>query len=333
MKADVIRFPYTFPADFFDKLGYKPNNRFVAFYWDSGADYLCVCEDGRHETDNLNNGLWSDFFHEMGVLNWLVEQNVNLSTNKEQGRVPCWLVVDMQTKEGFVTTAKKGREIITKQTMDPPPPPRVIKTLGSKVIGRAQIETPRGPKVLLALHELTVEDGGKQRPYFMVTRGEKIVPPAEKKPDAVIVIGIIDDGKERRLVLTNEYRTPIGGREISFPAGLIDPDDFAKANGDVKAAAMLAAKREFMEETGLQFTPTEVSPPNLYSSAGMTNEAVSIVFGTATGTPTNVHCEPGEDIETILATKAEMLTIMADPARVFSKVCWPFLWGFSKHGF
>jgi ADP-ribose pyrophosphatase len=203
--------------------------------------------------------------------------------------------------------------------------------LRSKVLGEGRA----GDKTFLALHEIVYEHKGKTRPYFMVTRGREIVPPASKKPDAVVIVAFVDaPNEERRLVVIDEFRPPIQGRDLSFPAGLIDAEDWVDSP-TAYDAAVKAAVREMKQETGLDFVTHNVSHPNLYSSAGMTNESVIVVMGRATGVPTDIHAEPSEDIKTRLMTLAEVRMLIDNPdeTQAVSKVAWPFLWAFSKMGF
>lgn len=205
-----------------------------------------------------------------------------------------------------------------------------MQILESKVLARAGVKD----KVYLALHELTLEDKGKRRPYFMVTRGDKIIPPSEKRPEAVIIVAVCRvPGEGEKLVVTSEYRAPIADFEIGFPAGMIDSQDYDKAGGDPTKAAEIAAGREFFEETGMTLEITEISPPRLYSSAGMTDEMSIIVFGFAHGKRSQDHCEEGENIETLLFSREEVTKLIGDGQAAFSKVCWPFLWAYSKNGF
>lgn len=132
------------------------------------------------------------------------------------------------------------------------------------------------------------------------------------------------------MVITNEFRAPIGGYEISFPAGLIDDDDYK--GSDIKEAACRAAIREFKEETGMDFVPKEISPTNLYSSAGMTDESVCIVIGEASGEPDYALQEASEDIQVMLLQRDELSEIMENESKLFSKVAWPFLWAFKVWG-
>ena len=96
---------------------------------------------------------------------------------------------------------------------------------------------------------------------------------------------------------------------------------------------MQAATRELKEETGLDFTPIAVSPDNLYSSAGMTNESCIIFFGYASGEVSLHGNEASEDIEVMLVTFPELVQMLdTESGFAYSKVCWPFLWAFKFFG-
>ena len=136
----------------------------------------------------------------------------------------------------------------------------------------------------------------------------------DHKPNAVQMVAETDDG---RLVLTSEFRIPIGAREISFPAGLIDDGESA---GD-------AAIREFKEETGMDFVPEAYSPPNLYSSAGLSEESIQIVFGSASGTPTTKGNEQTEDIEVLLMNRKELIELIYNKTTAFSAKAWCLIFG------
>jgi ADP-ribose pyrophosphatase len=130
------------------------------------------------------------------------------------------------------------------------------------------------------------ELNGAKGNWMFSARGEP-ARPEQKTPDAVIIVALLGD----RLVLTSEYRVPIMGRELGFPAGLMEDGESAE----------IAASREFKEETGLDLDVTYISPPSLYSSAGCTNESIQIVFGNASGEVSNEGNEGSEDIEVTLA--------------------------------
>jgi ADP-ribose pyrophosphatase len=188
----------------------------------------------------------------------------------------------------------------------------------------------------LSLWERTNDKSGS---YFMAVRGHRPPPaPEHKRPDAVVIVAILKNpDEEPRLVLIDEYRIPIGCREIAFPAGLIDCTDYSGLWTEpcpheiIQEAAEKAAIRELKEETGLNFIPLHSSPYNLYSSAGMTNESCIIVFGEAIGTPTSEFNEGTEDIRVMPVTFREMLGLL-DQNRAFSKAAWPLLWAFKMMG-
>jgi|694.fasta_scaffold12037_14 8-oxo-dGTP pyrophosphatase MutT (NUDIX family) len=208
-----------------------------------------------------------------------------------------------------------------------------------KILEKTQLyKAVKGNKTFLTLWKVIFNHNNKDREYFMVSRGETLVPHENKKPDAVVIIATMDafdaDGKiiesETRLVLTDEFRVPIGCREIGFPAGLIDDKDYTDG-ASIEDAAKNAAVREFKEETGLDLEVTSLSPVNLYSSAGMTNESITYVFGKASSVPNISNLEDSEDIVTILATRAYVQNMLYSKTLAFGKTAWPFLWAFSKN--
>lgn len=205
-----------------------------------------------------------------------------------------------------------------------------------KILGQKPLhQVGNGKRVYLTMWEQTYEHNGREGRYFSVCRGESYPAHEYKLSDAVIIVPVLENpGEERKLVMTSEFRIPIGCRELGFPAGLIDPKDYDETN-DPELAAACAACREVYEETGFNFEVTEVSPPNLYSSAGMSNESVTIVFGKATGVASNKNLETSEDIEVRLFTRADLVRFMADPEPnlALSKSAWPFMWAFAKYGF
>ncbi len=83
----------------------------------------------------------------------------------------------------------------------------------------------------------------------------------------VAVVAVTPDG---RLILTDQFRRPVGRRVIDLPSGLAG--DEPGADGEPLERA---ARRELVEETGYDaadFTPLATCP----TSAGLTNEIVSL---------------------------------------------------------
>ena len=140
--------------------------------------------------------------------------------------------------------------------------------------------------------------------YFVASRAEdqaslKAVTHTNS-PDGVILYGVYGDQKDR-VVLIRQYRHPIDGYVYEFPAGLVEPGE------DMLEAGV----REMFEETGLHFTPIETARP-FFTSIGMTDESCGTVFGYCSGTPTNAHQEGSEDIQVVLADRAECRRILKE---------------------
>ena len=75
-----------------------------------------------------------------------------------------------------------------------------------------------------------------------------------------------------------------------------------------------AALREIREETGLTMVPKEAGAYGkpFFTTVGMTDESCGTVFGYCSGTPTNVHQEQSEDIQVVLADRAECRRILRE---------------------
>lgn len=148
---------------------------------------------------------------------------------------------------------------------------------------------------------------GRVSPYYMASRAKDIAHlkavTGENPPDGVILYGVYGPEKDK-LVLIRQYRYPLGGYAYEFPAGLIEDGE------DMLSAGI----REMYEETGLSFQPREsgsYSRP-FFTTVGMTDESCSMVFGYCSGTPTNAHQEASEEIQVVLADRAECRRILKE---------------------
>lgn len=115
--------------------------------------------------------------------------------------------------------------------------------------------------------------------------------------DAVMIVA-----KERengKLAILKEYRVTAGNYVYMFPAGLVDSGESIES----------AAIREFKEETGMELEVHSVTRER-YTSIGLTNEKISIVYGYFSGTPSNVYLEESEDAQAIIIGKDEAEDIL-----------------------
>lgn len=93
-------------------------------------------------------------------------------------------------------------------------------------------------------------------------------------PGAVAVVALDDD---EQVVMVKQYRHPVGRELEELPAGLLDVED---------ESALVAAKRELAEETRLQAERWDVLV-DLYSSPGMSDEAVRVYLARGLSEATN----------------------------------------------
>ena len=125
---------------------------------------------------------------------------------------------------------------------------------------------------------------------------------------AVMIVPFYGD----KLVVTREFRVPIGNWCYSFPAGLIDDGEDAAT----------AARRELREETGLEIRRVlSVSPP-LYNSPGLTDEAVTLVYAEVCGELSRDGLEPDEAIETLLLDRDAVAAVMRDGGSRIGAKAW-----------
>ena len=160
----------------------------------------------------------------------------------------------------------------------------------------------------LNLYELdaTFRDGSRA-PYYVASRRKNIdslkAVTHDNHPDGVILYGVYGEQRDR-VVLVRQFRYPLNGYVYEFPAGLVEPGE------DMLSAGI----REMKEETGLEFAPLEggaCSRP-FFTTIGMTDESCGTVFGYCSGEPSNAGQEGSEDIQVVLADRAECRRILKE---------------------
>ncbi|MGD9383647.1 MAG: NUDIX hydrolase [Desulfobacterales bacterium] len=140
------------------------------------------------------------------------------------------------------------------------------------------------------------------------------------KPDAVIIVPF--HKPKKKMVITKEYRVPLADHEYGFPAGLIDEGETIQE----------AARRELKEETGLELTRCIKIGPSIYSSAGMTDESVSMIYIECDGDPSNDGNEGSENIEVIFVSRKEALQLCEDASLKFDAKAWIVLINYAEFG-
>jgi ADP-ribose pyrophosphatase len=167
-----------------------------------------------------------------------------------------------------------------------------------------------------------IDSGGTERKWQIATREQqpKCVTGRYDRPDAVVIVPF-HTGLEK-IVMIREYRVSLAGDEYGFPAGLVDDGETVEA----------AARRELQEETGLTATRVLTIGPPVYSSAGMTDESVAMVYVECDGEPSATGNEGIEQIEVILASAVEVGRLCTDPGLKFDAKAWLVLTAFARHG-
>ena len=159
-----------------------------------------------------------------------------------------------------------------------------------------------------------IDTEGSAKEWYMVSRN--------KNTRAVVIVATNGDELEPRIVVTKEFRVPIGDYEWGLPAGLIDEGE------DVETTV----KRELKEETGLDVTYIEKISPFVYNSAGLTDEAVAMAFVHVEGEINGDMHEASEEIETFLMTPDEVAELLSNEELKFGAKAWMAFDYFARTG-
>ncbi len=175
----------------------------------------------------------------------------------------------------------------------------------------------------LNLFDIAYQDRlGQQRHWQMASRSgqPKVVDNHFHLPDAVIIVPY--HATENRLVIIREFRVTLGGCQYGFPAGLVDPGESVEAT----------AARELMEETGLRIQEiVRVSCP-LFSSSGMTDESVAMVYARCIGTPSTHGNQGAEQIEVMMVSPQDAQKICSTPDLPVDVKTWLVLHAYAQTG-
>jgi ADP-ribose pyrophosphatase len=123
--------------------------------------------------------------------------------------------------------------------------------------------------------------------------------------------------------MIREFRVPINGYSLAFPAGLIEKGESAEDT----------ARREIVEETGFEVTRVRKVSPALYSSSGLTDESAVMVFVDVRSTPeSKQQLDPSEDLEVKLLDIAEVSRLCDNPGSAIDAKAWTTLYLFQQLG-
>jgi ADP-ribose pyrophosphatase len=157
-----------------------------------------------------------------------------------------------------------------------------------------------------------VAKNGEDRSWKIASRQKqpKCVSGRFDPPDAVVIVPF--HTAKNKMVIIREYRVPLNDYEYGFPAGLVDAGESVEQ----------AAWRELMEETGLTVRRLLKSSPPLYSSAGMSDESVAMVYVECEGEPPGRTGTDCEQIEVLFISAAEASAMLEDATLKFDVKTW-----------
>lgn len=175
----------------------------------------------------------------------------------------------------------------------------------------------------LTLFDVSYSDRkGQTKHWHMVSRGAppKCISGRRQRPDAAIIVPF--HRRQDKLVVIKEFRIPVGDFQYGFPAGLLDPGETLE----------VTAARELREETGLELVRIYRHSPAIFSSAGLSDESIAMVFAEVDGTPHTRHASDSEDIELFLMDRQEVQTLLQRNDIVFGARAWLVMDAFMRMG-
>ena len=173
------------------------------------------------------------------------------------------------------------------------------------------------------------ENRGQTGEWIFASRKEMPKPGKEMpEADAVIIVPIhvhknpVNHKEIRRLIVNREFRIPLDDYEYGFPAGIKMPGE----------AITDCAKRELKEETGLTLTEIKRISPPIYSSTGLTDESVVMVFAECSGEVSDEGLDATEELTVQFLDISQVSLLASNHHLKQSCKLWPVLMMFSLLG-
>ncbi len=175
----------------------------------------------------------------------------------------------------------------------------------------------------LNMFEITYSDTkGHEKIWSFASRNDppKCMSGDFETPDAVVIVPYHKDKKQ--LVIIKEFRVPLGDYQYGFPAGLVDDGESVEAS----------VERELMEETGLMVTRIKKISPPIYSSSGMTDESIAMVYVECLGEASKEGNTSSEDIETLFVSPDDARALCGNAQIKFDVKTWLVLSTYGETG-
>lgn len=173
----------------------------------------------------------------------------------------------------------------------------------------------------LNLFRADYSHNGHKGQWLFASRKEDPCQEADAVEAVVIVPVLKQPGKPNRLVAIREFRVPLGCYTYGFPAGLVEKGESVKAT----------VEREMLEETGCEVVKIHKVTRPLYSSMGLTDESVVMVYADVKK-KRGAMPEASEDIEVMFLNFEEVCEICDKPALPIDAKMWATLHMFQRMG-
>jgi ADP-ribose pyrophosphatase len=172
------------------------------------------------------------------------------------------------------------------------------------------------------LYAATFEHRGHTGRWVYASR--KKDPTQRGRPDAVVMVPVLhEEGQPPRLVMLREFRVPIDGYSLAFPAGLLEEGESVEE----------AVRRELLEETGYEVIRFRRISPPVYSSTGLTDESAVMAFIDVRAKEGNQQkLDASEDLEVKLFDIAEVSRLCDDPGPAIDAKAWSTLYMYKMLG-